>query len=819
MKYDNVQLNVKFTKSGTRSDLNVITDKNPTGVTNENISLTLGKISKWYEALVPTGGSSGKILAWNSAGTAKWSDPLHPTITKSADTTSTASPAHGGTFTTVDSVTRDGNGHVTKINTKTVTLPSQYTHPTYSRSDTSSTVSPAHGGTFTAIDSVTSSNGHVTSVNLKTITLPAQYTHPTYTSKSSGLYKITVDGTGHVSGTAAVTKSDIPALDYVPNTKSGVITAINLLDEATANITSDDAHFISQENNGSTTNYYRRKFSGLWGYINGKISAETTGSGNAVTSVSYSNGKITATKGSTFSLSDHTHTYTKSKDNYTFTSSTLPNSFDFGISAGFVDRNDGVFPSYGSVLTVRTYSGGGGTLQLYAPYSPTYGGTRLMARFGNYDSSSGNSWTTLKEIAWLSDTIKVTRGSSQSTATSGYWAAMCNSTQTGSPVLPTTNKWWHVISMDWSTDVNNWISQLAVATQDGSGVWWRRNNTGGTSIDSFGWNRLAEGDSSGVAKHAAILDYSHTNEINFSGGANPRCYFNYRNADTDVAGAIDAIDYRFCNYSNDTSKTTITAAIFNGTATLATSANILNKNNAAGATTTGVQYANGRLTVGTADGNAVEGSNASYKLWSYPAGGTWVGGGSANIQNLRLYWSSTYFRDIFISPNNYDIYHRSVAAGTAQPWRKVLDSGNYTSYALPRNIKHIHTASGTEGSAGWVKIARITVTNLYANHPMTFTIAQRGLMQYRIHLVFVNNGSVAAAAISEFIIARDNSWVDTNNNPRAYIIKPSDGIFDLYIRKTENYDHIFVVDFTKADGMRVTVIQLLGQMFMQLILK
>ena len=310
MKYDNVQLNVKFTKSGTRSDLNVITDKNPTGVTNENISLTLGKISKWYEALVPTGGSSGKILAWNSAGTAKWSDPLHPTITKSADTTSTASPAHGGTFTTVDSVTRDGNGHVTKINTKTVTLPSQYTHPTYSRSDTSSTVSPAHGGTFTAIDSVTSSNGHVTSVNLKTITLPAQYTHPTYTSKSSGLYKITVDGTGHVSGTAAVTKSDIPALDYVPNTKSGVITAINLLDEATANITSDDAHFISQENDGSTTNYYRRKFSGLWGYINGKISAETTGSGNAVTSVSYSNGKITATKGSTFSLSNHTHAYT-----------------------------------------------------------------------------------------------------------------------------------------------------------------------------------------------------------------------------------------------------------------------------------------------------------------------------------------------------------------------------------------------------------------------------------------------------------------------------------------------------------------------------
>lgn len=38
------------------------------------------------------------------------------------------------------------------------------------------------------------------------------YTHPSYTAKSSGLYKVTVDSTGHVSGTAAVAKADITAL-------------------------------------------------------------------------------------------------------------------------------------------------------------------------------------------------------------------------------------------------------------------------------------------------------------------------------------------------------------------------------------------------------------------------------------------------------------------------------------------------------------------------------------------------------------------------------------------------------------------------------
>ena len=38
------------------------------------------------------------------------------------------------------------------------------------------------------------------------------YTHPSYTAKASGLYKVTVDGTGHVSTVTAVTKSDITAL-------------------------------------------------------------------------------------------------------------------------------------------------------------------------------------------------------------------------------------------------------------------------------------------------------------------------------------------------------------------------------------------------------------------------------------------------------------------------------------------------------------------------------------------------------------------------------------------------------------------------------
>ena len=77
----------------------------------------------------------------------------------------------------------------------------------------------AHGGTFDVGYVTVDKYGRLTGASTKTFTLPAQYVHPTYTSKTSGLYKITVDGTGHVSGTAAVTASDLPShthSEYLP---------------------------------------------------------------------------------------------------------------------------------------------------------------------------------------------------------------------------------------------------------------------------------------------------------------------------------------------------------------------------------------------------------------------------------------------------------------------------------------------------------------------------------------------------------------------------------------------------------------------------
>ena len=152
----------------------------------------------------------------------------HDTQTQS-NTTSAESPASGGTFT-VTEPSIDSTGHVTGVNTKTITLPIDpdtntnqlttfqvedgdgtevtishgkewkfiegndidinwtdvstgsdadpfdltFTHKDTTRSNTTTTSAPGYGGTFTAISAVTSNaRGHVTGVQTKTVTIPA----------------------------------------------------------------------------------------------------------------------------------------------------------------------------------------------------------------------------------------------------------------------------------------------------------------------------------------------------------------------------------------------------------------------------------------------------------------------------------------------------------------------------------------------------------------------------------------------------------------------------------------------------------------------
>ena len=102
---------------------------------------------------------------------------------------------------------------------------------------------------------------------------------------------------------------------------------------------------------------------------------------------------------------------------YTWSASAAPTSYSLGIQSSFVQSSDG-FPSYGSVMTMKTYSGGGGSLQMYVPYSPSYGGTGIQVRFGNYDA--GDAWTSFKTLL-ASDNYTSYAPSLTGSGASGTW--------------------------------------------------------------------------------------------------------------------------------------------------------------------------------------------------------------------------------------------------------------------------------------------------------------------------------------------------------------------------------------------------------------
>ena len=124
----------------------------------------------------------------------------------------------------------------------------------------------------------------------------------------------------------------------------------------------------------------------------GSLLQLNNGSGAVINGTLQVTGAITGTASSSNLLN--------ALSSYVWSSSTLPNSYNLGIQCSFVGPSvgEGSWQSYGSVMNMMTYSGGGGSLQLYVPYSPSYGGNGLQVRFGNYDVSSGNSWTSWKTL-------------------------------------------------------------------------------------------------------------------------------------------------------------------------------------------------------------------------------------------------------------------------------------------------------------------------------------------------------------------------------------------------------------------------------------
>ena len=110
--------------------------------TPENKKTTVGDIV----ALAPAGTITEVVAGtYLSGGGSSGSVTLNHDTTSRTDNTSSASPAFGASFTVIDTVTSNATGHVTVVNTKTVTLPAN------PNTDTTYTLPVAAGAANTAL--------------------------------------------------------------------------------------------------------------------------------------------------------------------------------------------------------------------------------------------------------------------------------------------------------------------------------------------------------------------------------------------------------------------------------------------------------------------------------------------------------------------------------------------------------------------------------------------------------------------------------------------------------------------------------------------
>lgn len=154
-------------------------------------------------------------------------------------------------------------------------------------------------------------------------------------------------------------------------------------------------------------------------------------------------------------------------------------------------------------------------------------------------------------------------GSAAYTASSAYAAS--SHTHTSLTDIGNSNR---QISISYAGDAATSIHHLCAYVDNGTKIKDADENTVKTLLGLNNVDNTADANKS--VNKANILKYTHTNEVNFSGGMQNTCYFNYRNADSDSCdGGTTAITYKFCNYNSNVANTTLDAASFTGTAAYA----------------------------------------------------------------------------------------------------------------------------------------------------------------------------------------------------------------------------------------------------------
>ena len=788
--FDDVQLYTTFTTASSHDD-NI--------VSGENIAISLGKIAKWKEDF------DGIVFDG------------HPTY-EQQNSTSSVEPRPEETFTVIDSITRNDFGHITGVNTKTVKLPpgSGYYHPTVTPEDTTTTETATYSGKITMVDSVVRDEcGHVEGINIKTVTLPAEYTHPT----GAGNKHIPSGGSSgqflkySSSGTAVwytLTKSDIPALDYVSSTtarnantvlagpSSGNAAAPTFRALVAADLPSH-THTKSQITDFPTSlknpNSLSVKGNGTVSFTYDGSSAKTLNikPGTGISVSSDTSGNITITNTST-----NTDTKTKAS-NLTASSATNYNIF-FGpgstmaSTADTVKYNDGIY----------------------------------------YQTSEGTTSATGKSVLILGNSSKGNVAGNKSGSVYVYYSA---------PDQHTAK------SILYARDVEIGATHSVINA-------YRAPDTNGTAISYSGGGGLTiigAGESASAYMGLRVgvnayydsgkiySDAAKTTEITPIDGYlyhDPSTNKNYIASGTTLSEST-ITDWRTENNGTENMLVTSDNSIY-----FLTNCNTIANRTRARLDANLYFYPETTNTGSIGTSNQIWNTVYARSIKAYTAGEDdvyfdWIRAGSGNYSyrlldtrgQLQLRTDAFYntstsawadsndinkttiftiykedteskhflnFNGKIVAPTFVGALSGNATSATKLATARTINGVSFDGTAniiIPRSTKCIHACNGSQGSTGYVKFMTIKATNAYANHPVDITMSQRKIPPYKLRVMLANTSNTDPDIA--FCTLEYNARL---TDPLIYYVKASAGTYDFYVRKVEAYDHIYILDVEKADG-------------------
>ena len=285
------------------------------------------------------------------------------------------------------------------------------------------------------------------------------YTHPSYTAKSNGLYKVTVDDKGHVSGTTAVAKSDITALG-IPSTNTtystGTASTSGLTKLYTGTGTATDGTMTQsaiksvldgKSNNGHT---HDDRY-----YTESEVDSKLSGKANT----------------------SHNHTISQITDIANASVKSATKATSANLATTVVDYGD-------TSKNIKIgYSGNGITgdnIKFIAGYTGGDGGSNV-AKIKDVDKDALKSWLGLGSLAYSSATIPSVGNGTVTVKQNGTSKGTFTMNQSGNTTIeltdnntvythPTTSGNKHIPSGGSSGQILRWSS-------DGTAVWGNDNNT------------------------------------------------------------------------------------------------------------------------------------------------------------------------------------------------------------------------------------------------------------------------------------------------------------------------------------------------------